>query len=188
MGRPEENEMGWLIGWDSKASLVEHLLRQEGGNCDVLKHSLVGNNLWMLMRRKRDGLKFVVLAKLTGRRGGGPGGRDWGYKSIDETMGPCETNCPLYLIDAADPPPDYGYAAEWRARCRADRAAKAGGKKFAESLKPGDKFQYGSSVVEFAGWMERRNGRKILTGYSNGKLYRWTVSKVRPLGATEGVV
>jgi len=182
MGAPEENEMGWMVGWESKDELVQHLLRQQGGNCDVVKHSLVGNNLWMLMQRKVDGLKFVLLCKLAFHRGSGGGDRDaWGYKDIDESCGPCEVNCPLYLINEASPVPEgLKYAAEWRESVRAYHANKRIGPKFVRGLKVGDKFQYGDKVVEFAGWM-KRGRRQILCGNWNGKLYRWSVANVRPL-------
>lgn len=42
---------------------------------------------------------------------------EWIYKPIDETMGPCETDCPLSLLDLV-PCPDSDYARGWRERVR----------------------------------------------------------------------
>lgn len=50
----------------------------------------------------------------------------FGYKDMDETMGPCECECPAAILDLLTPT-DNGHANEWRARCRANlirRAAK----------------------------------------------------------------
>ncbi|NLA66715.1 MAG: hypothetical protein GX856_00430, partial [Gammaproteobacteria bacterium] len=133
--------MGWLIGWATKDDLVEHLLRQDNSNVEVVDHSLRGNNLWMLCRRKDDGKRFIVLCKIQYCRDGGPPGRDWGYKDIDESMGPCELDCPERLLAQSDD--DSRYGVPWRAACREARKEAAARRKFISSLKPGDRFRYG---------------------------------------------
>ena len=48
----------------------------------------------------------------------------FGYKGMDESMGPCEADCPAPILDlltATDRP----HAVEWRARCRANLTARA---------------------------------------------------------------
>jgi hypothetical protein len=37
----------------------------------------------------------------------------WGYKDLDETMGPCELNCPISYIERATEPSNE-YARQWR--------------------------------------------------------------------------
>ena len=50
----------------------------------------------------------------------GPG--EWGYKDMEESMGPAEVSCPIaYLKMVPDP---GGYATEWRAKVRADFARR----------------------------------------------------------------
>lgn len=44
-------------------------------------------------------------------------GMIFGYKDMDETMGPCETDCPARILDLLTPT-DSKYAVEWRAKCR----------------------------------------------------------------------
>ena len=44
----------------------------------------------------------------------------WGYKDISESMGPCETSCPLSYFDMVPDP--GGYATAWRAKVRARHA------------------------------------------------------------------
>ena len=46
----------------------------------------------------------------------------FGYKDMDETMGPCATDCPARILDLLTPT-DVPNAVEWRAQCRA-RLAK----------------------------------------------------------------
>ncbi len=47
----------------------------------------------------------------------------FGYKDMDESMGPCEADCPEPILDLLTPS-DRGYANEWRARCRENAAAR----------------------------------------------------------------
>lgn len=42
----------------------------------------------------------------------------FGYKDMDEAMGPCEAECPLAILDLLTPT-EKEYALKWRARCRA---------------------------------------------------------------------
>jgi hypothetical protein len=50
------------------------------------------------------------------------GEHNFGYKDMDESMGPCEAECPARILDLLTPT-DSQWANEWRARCRA-RLAK----------------------------------------------------------------
>ena len=60
-------------------------------------------------------LCFVILTT-------GLGG-DWGYKDMDETMGPGEAQCPpdvFYLLSDLTDHPRNNYAKEWRETCRSN--------------------------------------------------------------------
>lgn len=48
----------------------------------------------------------------------------FGYKDMDEQMGPCEAACPAAILDLLTPT-ENAHATEWRARCRAAIAARA---------------------------------------------------------------
>ena len=50
--------------------------------------------------------------------------RSWGYKDMEESMGPCESKCPLSYFDMV-PCPDSNEARRWRERCRWDREVVA---------------------------------------------------------------
>lgn len=113
--------MGWLFGWSNRKDLVKHLTK--GNGLKTLKSCSVGTNLWAV-HELEDGRKFICLYLIKGP----PYGREndrygWGYKDVDETMGPCQTNCPASYLDLAQPEPTEGYAVEWRKLVRA-RAAK----------------------------------------------------------------
>jgi hypothetical protein len=65
--------------------------------------------------RKSDGEKsrYIILFKLQGQRGYG-----WGYKDIEECMGPYEHDCPLAFLDMVpEPVRPEGYH-DWRAEVR----------------------------------------------------------------------
>ena len=48
----------------------------------------------------------------------------FGYKDMDETMGPCEAECPANILDLLTPT-DREHALAWRERCRASAAKRA---------------------------------------------------------------
>lgn len=48
----------------------------------------------------------------------------FGYKDMDETMGPCEAECPAAILDLLTPT-DSQYALAWRERCRAAAESRA---------------------------------------------------------------
>lgn len=120
--------MGWLFSesWPTRASLREHLVNGNGVN--TLKSCWKGNNLWAVQEgTKQDGtvVRFVALY-LCAYHGKDLDG--WGYKDIDESMGPCSTNCPvsyIEMVEAHEREHGYepaGYAEEWRERVRAYNA------------------------------------------------------------------
>jgi hypothetical protein len=78
-------------------------------------------------------------------------GPSWGYKDMEETMGPCEVSCPLgYLEMVPEPTCEPGckacaedrcchkWAREWRARVRAYHARRAAQNAVLKGAKPGD--------------------------------------------------
>lgn len=120
--------MGWLFSerWPTRASLREHLVN--GNGLKTLKSCWKGNNLWAIQEcTKQDGtvVRFVALY-LCAYHGKNLDG--WGYKDLDESCGPCKTNCPvsyIEMVEAHEREHGYepaGYAKEWRERVRAYHA------------------------------------------------------------------
>lgn len=95
-----------------------------------IAYRVVGNHVWQLVQRP-DGTKYITLDLIAKERGGG-----WGYKGLDEDSGPYYFDCPLTLLDKADPP-STANATTWRAKVveYADRQKRL--KREMQNLKPG---------------------------------------------------
>ena len=103
--------MGWLFPHNAytKEILVEDILSRnnksfnEGAiSLKVLKHSLKGNNLWLVIERNGKAtvnfgsrIVFIMLYKLAYSRSNGV----WGYKDMDASMHPYENDCPIKFLD-----------------------------------------------------------------------------------------
>lgn len=111
--------MGWLFGWNTRKELVDHLC--EGNGVKTLKRCFKGNNMWAVQQTE-DGLVFAVLYLIKGRNESRDG---WGYKDVDETMGPYQHDFPVSWLDLLSPC-DSEYAVSWRenVRKRAEQMAR----------------------------------------------------------------
>ena len=69
-----------------------------------------GRRLWLTIQPP-TGEAFVALYLLGAYDG------YWGYKDVDESMGPVAVDCPLSVIDAAGSPMNE-HAKQWRERVR----------------------------------------------------------------------
>ena len=58
---------------------------------------------------------------------------NFGYKDMDESMGPCERECPVSILKLLSARDDK-WAIEWRAACRENAAKKSASKKDQNSL------------------------------------------------------
>jgi len=112
--------MGWTSYASTKQQLISDLTIQSrlGERFSLVKYSLVGNNLWILMLEKSTGLHFIHLDKLAYFRQDDA----WGYKPIGEECGPHESNCPLSFLDYPAKP--EGYAIDFRERVKKYHADK----------------------------------------------------------------
>lgn len=116
--------MGWLYKWacPTRKHIVDDLVGQYSTNgWEILEKgsTAYGRRLWMCMRHPQSngGKSFVVLFLLGSSDG------YWGYKDIDETMGPYQWDCPAKVLDAADPPANE-WATKWRAIVRQTHAER----------------------------------------------------------------
>ena len=103
--------MGWDFFCDPRYGRKEVVAycNNVGENYELIAHRLVGNHLWQVTRRKRDGHKGIHLCLL---KGGGKGS-GWGYKALSESSGPVYHDCPVTLLAMCDPPQSE-YATKWR--------------------------------------------------------------------------
>ena len=121
--------MGWYFTHDAtRGDIITDLTKEqvtEGRVFRTLRKCFRGNTMYALHESGKPGETRKWLSVYLRQRGTSdyPG---WGYKPIDETMGPCECDCPVSYLDEADEPMGDN-AKEWRLACReraAGRAAK----------------------------------------------------------------
>ena len=116
--------MGWLYQQDPVDDPVTEIVAKFSYRGDpykqrVLEAARVGNTIYLAVKVTDAGTTFVtafvVLISNTRRHG-------FGYKDMDETMGPVECACPdriMRLLSPVEQLPYPGYAASWRARVQA---------------------------------------------------------------------
>lgn len=87
--------MGWSYGWKSKEELVKELLRpaRYSAGVQILASRLPngGRELWMLMEHKGEQSIVVALLEHIGGQ--------WGYKLMDERMGPYYYQVPIEWLE-----------------------------------------------------------------------------------------
>lgn len=148
-----------MLNWDSK---------DKDGNViathRLLKSAMVGSTYYAAVRTSRTGESDKVWAAvfLTSGRSKWDGSI-WGYKDMDESCGPCESKCPVSILDLLTPT-DCQWANEWRQRCR-DYAATA-----KERRKLGDKAVFTPTGVSVCtkgrSWLVTSPRFRASTGYS----------------------
>lgn len=188
--------MGWLIYDHTPACIRDEIARlctwdNEDGRGFPVLISKQGSTWYAAVRRepaegRRDdgldatgsyetdatgGYTFAAVF-LTSREGG-----EWGYKDMDETMGPNRAEAPPKLLDLLSPTTS-DHALKWRQRCR-DHAARV-----ARPLKEGDvirldeplRFTDGSERQTFRVSIERpagaRRNRTVFICTETGAVYR----------------
>lgn len=114
------------------------------------------------------GYVFASVFLTTSGRG------EWGYKDMDETSGPTESEAPAKLLDLLSPT-TAEYALAWRKRCRDHSARKN------RRLKPGDtirlttalRFSDGAELQTFRVTKEKwgRSNRTVFISTENGGRY-----------------
>ena len=176
--------MGWLFGYYERRSLIEHLVN--GNGLKTIRHCLVGNNLWCVHEYEEQHAPLVrfttageqVTETSTTHRWaclyllrGNPRVKNdcynWGYKDIDETMGPNEISFPYTWIDLLTPT-DSQYANEWRER------VKARGEKL-QKAKLGSKWRGYGHTFEI---IERRSPTSFLAKDEYGETWRLTSKNI----------
>lgn len=124
--------MGWTFKTTrgTKAEIKNEILASLGAYS--ILHRTVGNHLWVAVRplgEVEEGCVLLFLLKSS--RG------CWGYKDMDEGMGPYYYDCPESVIAAAGPT-TKPLALAWRAKVREYHAEKKLRKGIADGVKVGD--------------------------------------------------
>lgn len=97
----------------SKKDIVAYLIGSwtgEESSTVTLKSKVIGNVLWTVRKtvRSNEETLWIGCDLLENQRGYG-----WGYKAMDESVGPCYYTCPLEYLDIV-PPSTSPYSAGWR--------------------------------------------------------------------------
>lgn len=161
--------MGWIIydnpmpyGFSADAYLREYMqFDKDGHSCVIRASTFVGKTWYAAAEINRPASEHIQANKFTvalviltcGRGTKNRPGR-FGYKDMDETMGPCEADCPLYILDMLTPVdrlPDPSYAAQWRQTCRDNAVKRSARRKFVKNLKPGTRIKLAEPVTFYKG-------------------------------------
>ena len=126
---------------------------------------------------EREVLAAVCLTQY--RKQGFKDGTVFGYKDMDETMGPCESECPVRILDLLTPTTSV-YANEWRERCR-ERATKRM-PKIGEAFTLATPLRFTDGAV-LSKFRSVKNGNRGVAHLSleNGRLYRISLLRKRDL-------
>lgn len=126
--------MGWYYTYGSKAEDVrKELLESTPAHLNLIGHATTafGRRLWIVYEQKNDGGRFIMLFLIQERKG------EAGYKDIDESMGPYYFDCPLSLLDLAEPRAE-GITGEWRTAVRNAHAHVRNQRRLTRHLQVGD--------------------------------------------------
>ena len=125
------------MGWLSMRSLGGHATpraylddqftyQRDTHRLTVLRSALVGLRVYYAAceRTDADGTRIVfAVVCLVAYNPRAQDGYIFGYKDMDETVGPYECECPAPILDLLTET-DYPHALDWRARCRANIAKR----------------------------------------------------------------
>jgi hypothetical protein len=98
-------------------------------------------------------------------------GEHFGYKDMDESMGPCEDNCPRQILDLLTPT-TREHALDWRRRCDANLERRA------RKVEDGDRIKLAAPMTFTDGHVgdeftvEKRGRRLSLRDPATGGRYR----------------
>lgn len=138
------------MGWLYQNNMLEHQTPAEyvaqhftnetpARKTTVLATATVGGAIFAAVRNEINatGETYVFAAVILYRNNRRDG---FGYKDMEETMGPAEADCPdriMKLLSPVENIPSPGYAAEWRARVAAAKERRAAMRKASGQLVPG---------------------------------------------------
>jgi len=124
--------MGWTFLSEAmtKAEFLTRI-RRDMGSHQILQEKVTAKAVYLLLK-PADKPSFIAVV-LTEKHDG-----QWGYREMTEHSHPYHYDCPLSMLDAADPP-EGDSAKDWRETVRARAALKAEKAAAAAALEPGQK-------------------------------------------------
>jgi len=91
--------MGFTSGWDSRSSLIAHLVENDDHSTCVrncYRGGIFAGVLWSV-RKFTDSPKILIFCDVLKCHGG-----EWGYRDLTESMGPLYYSCPLTYLQMAE--------------------------------------------------------------------------------------
>lgn len=166
--------MGWSFSNNDvgRKAHIESLTKQFATGYVSLEHRAVGNHLWQLVIDP-EGRKFITLDLISKERNGG-----WGNKNMSESAGPYYYDCPLSLLNKADPPTSP-YAEAWRAKVRDWAKKQTETTKKLKELEPGSVINTGTDQFKLLNNLGRSGWRAVdLQGVAWRLTYRWIKARM----------
>lgn len=146
--------MGWLYQHDKlrHETPVQYVTREFSHQtatatatviATVIAAAAVRGTIYAAIRNdnKQTGRSYVFCAVILFKNSERTG---FGYKAMDETMGPCEVDCPdriFRLLSPVSEIPGPGYAADWRSCVAEAKAAKTKTRAAVTTLSVGDRIK-----------------------------------------------
>ena len=144
--------MGWLFPYhtQTKKDIIQHITSEK----NVVKHCIRGNCLWTIhdVSEHSSHNKIIVLYLL------GKDDSSWGYKDMDEGMGPFYYSCPVSWMKETDV-----LSQEWRDKVIKEYNDKSLQRTFKKYLKVGTKLYLKGCYLEYVN-VERIVKRTIFGG------------------------
>lgn len=177
--------MGWTFPnhTPTRKRLVDWLLehQNEPGRYEIIDHSQRGNVLYTVFRNIAEDYRFIVVFLLEGPSATSRYAGDfaWGYKDIDESMGPSVLGCPERLLRQSEAQSQNARA--WREACRLERRARAERRQLAKTCRSGDRLRYHAgraregAVIASVTFVRHYSSTFFVGRDVDGKLwrYRW---------------
>ncbi len=125
--------MGWVT-YHRPAGQTdrEHFTKEMNADHEILDCATVKRTFYAAVRNKTDGQVWAWVCLIQRTRGE----YNFGYKSMDESMGPNEAECPARILDLLTPT-ESQWANEWREACRKRIAHKAEARATTTTVKDG---------------------------------------------------
>lgn len=150
--------MGWITYHREPGQTDrEHFQEQFGADLEIIDCTTVKNVFYAATRSKRgEVFAMVILIQRT------RGYYNFGYKDMEESMGPCAYDCPDRILDLLTPT-DSKYAIEWRETCRRTNAAKKEARTQTTKVKDGTTIRL-AAPLNFQGNLKAQEFRLRVNG------------------------
>lgn len=107
--------MGWTFTHREKDTPIRTFFEREfAGPGRVIDCAVVHRNTAYIAYELPDNRVAAIVCMLSYARD--EYGNNFGYKDVDESMGPIDAKCPRRILEKLTPT-NYEYANDWRRRC-----------------------------------------------------------------------